>query len=144
MIEVKFYDNISDELLKFAVIITKTNGKWVFCKHKERNTYEIPGGHREDNETILETAKRELREETGALNFSISPLCVYSVTGKNKVNETGEETYGMLFFADVKTFENELHSEMEKVLITDTLVENWTYPLIQPKLIEEAKQRGFI
>ena len=144
MIEVKFYDNISDELLKFAVIITKTNGKWVFCKHKERNTFEIPGGHREDNETILETAKRELREETGALNFSISPLCVYSVTGKNKVNETGEETYGMLFFADVKTFENELHSEMEKVLITDTLVENWTYPLICPRLLEEAENRGFL
>lgn len=115
-----------------------------FCKHKERNTYEVPGGHREENETILETAKRELQEETGALDFSLSPICVYSVTGKNKVKETGEETYGMLFFANIKTFENELHSEMEKVLITDTLVENWTYPLIQPKLIEEAKQRGFI
>ena len=144
MIEVKFYDQVSDELLKFAVIISKTNGSWVFCKHKERDTYEIPGGHRENNETILETAKRELKEETGALNFTVTPICVYSVTGKNKVNETGEETYGMLFFADIKSFENELHSEMEKVLITDTLVENWTYPLIQPKLIEEAKQRGFI
>ena len=144
MIEVKFYDQVADELLKFAVIISKTNGKWVFCKHKERNTYEVPGGHRETNETILETAKRELNEETGALDFSVSPICVYSVTGKNKVNETGEETYGMLFFADIKSFENELHSEMEKVLITDSLVENWTYPLIQPKLIEEAKQRGFI
>ena len=144
MLEVNFYDNVADELLKFAVIISKTNGKWVFCKHKERDTYEIPGGHREENESILETAKRELREETGALNFSISPICVYSVIGKNKVNETGEETYGMLFLADIKTFEPELHSEMEKVLITDTLVENWTYPLIQPKLIEEAKQRGFI
>ena len=130
--------------MKFAVIISKTNGKWVFCKHKERNTFEVPGGHREDNETILETAKRELHEETGALDFSVSPVCIYSVTGKNNVNETGEETYGMLFFADIKTFENELHSEMEKVLITDTLVKNWTYPLIQPKLIEEAKQRGFI
>ena len=144
MIEVKFYDQVADELLKFAVIISKTNGKWVFCKHKERNTYEVPGGHREENETILETAKRELKEETGALDFTVSPICVYSVTGKNKVNETGEETHGMLFFADIKTFENELHSEMEKVLITDTLVENWTYPLIQPKLIEEAKHRGFI
>ena len=144
MIEVKFYDQVADEILKFAVIISKTNGKWVFCKHKERDTYEIPGGHREENESILETAKRELREETGALNFSISSICVYSVIGKNKVNETGEETYGMLFLADIKTFEPELHSEMEKVLITDTLVENWTYPLIQPKLIEEAKQRGFI
>ncbi len=144
MIEVKFYDQAADELLKFAVIISKTNGKWVFCKHKERNTYEVPGGHREENETILETAKRELKEETGALNFTVSPICVYSVTGKNNVNETGEETYGMLFFADIKSLENELNSEMEKILITDTLVENWTYPLIQPKLIEEAKKRGFI
>ena len=144
MIQVNFYEQVADELLKFAVIISKTNGKWVFCKHKERNTYEVPGGHREENETILETAKRELKEETGALDFSVSPICVYSVTGKNKVNETGEETYGMLFFADIKTFENELHSEIEKVLITDTLVENWTYPLIQPKLLAEAKNRGFI
>ena len=144
MIEVKFYDQIADELLKFAVIISKTNGKWVFCKHKERDTYEVPGGHREENENILETAKRELKEETGALIFTVSPICVYSVTGKNKVNETGEETYGMLFFADIISFEDELHSEIEKVLITDTLVENWTYPLIQPKLIEEAKKRGFI
>ena len=117
MIEVKFYDQVSDELLKFAVIISKTNGKWVFCKHKERNTFEVPGGHREDNETILETAKRELHEETGALDFSVSPVCVYSVTGKNNVNETGEETYGMLFFADIKTFENELHSEMKAVFL---------------------------
>ena len=144
MIEVKFYDQVADELLKFAVIISKTNGKWVFCKHKERDTYEVPGGHREENETILETTKRELKEETGSLDFTVTPICVYSVTGKNKVNETGEETYGMLFFADIKSFENELHSEMEKVLITDSLVENWTYPLIQPKLIKEAKKRGFI
>ena len=105
---------------------------------------QLPGGHREENETILETAKRELNEETGAVDFSIVPVCVYSVTGKNKVNESGAETYGMLFFADIKIFENELHSEIEKVLITDTLVDNWTYPLIQPKLIEEAKRRGLI
>ena len=42
----------------------------------------------------------------------------------------------MLFFADIFSFE-EIHSEIEKILITDDLVENWTYPLIQPKLIEE-------
>lgn len=142
--KVNFYDSTDDVLLRFAVIISKHNGKWVFCKHKERNTYEIPGGHREENETILETAKRELYEETGALDFDISPVCVYSVTGKNKVNESGEESYGMLFFADIKTFEKELHSEIEKVLLTDTLIENWTYPLIQPNLIAEAKRRGFI
>ena len=141
MLEVKFYDHVADELLKFAVIISKHNGKWVFCKHKERDTYEVPGGHREPNETIVETAKRELSEETGALHFDIFPVCVYSVTGKNRVNQTGEETYGMLFFANIKTFENELHSEMECVSLFDNLPTEWTYPLIQPLLIAEYLRR---
>ena len=117
--QVNFYENIDDRLLKFAVIISKSNGKWVFCKHKERNTYEIPGGHREKNEQISETATRELKEETGALVFDITPICVYSVTGKNRVNETGEESYGMLYFADIRSFEKELHSEMESVYLFD-------------------------
>ena len=65
MLEVKFYDTVDDSLLKFAVIISQSNGKWVFCKHKERDTYEALGGHREVGEDILETAKRELQEETG-------------------------------------------------------------------------------
>ena len=43
MLEVKFYDTVDDSLLKFAVIISQSNGKWVFCKHKERDTYEVPG-----------------------------------------------------------------------------------------------------
>ncbi len=144
MLEVKFYDQVADELLKFAVIIAKIEGKWVFCKHKERTTYEVPGGHREDGETILEAAKRELREETGAVDFEIRPVCVYSVKGKTRINEREEdESYGMLYVAEIASFE-ELHSEIEKILVTDTLVENWTYPLIQPKLLKEAERRGYL
>ena len=138
VMEVKFYDTVNDELLKFAVIISQSNGKWVFCKHKERDTYEVPGGHREDGENILETAKRELQEETGAIKFEIKPICVYSVTGKTRVNDTGEETFGLLCFAEITEFAKELHSEMEKVVLMDELPENWTYPLIQPKLIEKV------
>jgi len=144
LVEVKFYDSIDDSLLKFAVIIAKTNGKWVFCKHRERDTYEVPGGHRENGETILETAKRELREETGAVDFNIKPICVYSVKGKTRASENiDEETFGMLYYADIFSFE-ELHSEIEKIVITDAPMENWTYPLIQPKLLEEAENRGYI
>ena len=39
MMKVNFYDSINDSMLKFAVIIARHNGKWVFCKHKERNEY---------------------------------------------------------------------------------------------------------
>ena len=39
MTKVNFYDSINDSMLKFAVIIARHNGKWVFCKHKERNEY---------------------------------------------------------------------------------------------------------
>ena len=145
MVEINFYEQVEDERLKFAVIISKTDGKWVFCKHKERNTYEVPGGHREMGETIFETAQRELREETGAIDFNMKPVCAYSVKGKTRENETlNDETLGMLFVADIISFEKELHSEIEKILITDDLMEHWTYPLIQPKLIEEAKNRGYL
>ena len=145
MIEVNFYEQVADELLEFAVIIARSNGKWVFCKHKERDTYEVPGGHREPGETILEAAKRELYEESGAIEYTIQPVCVYSVKGKTRFNEQEEdENFGMLFVAEIFSFEEELHSEMEKVIISDTLPENWTYPLIQPKLLEEAKRRGLI
>ena len=76
MLAVKFYEDVKDELLRFAVVIAKHDGKWVFCKHKERETLECPGGHRETGELILETAKRELMEETGAVKFEIRPICV--------------------------------------------------------------------
>ena len=141
--KVQFYDSAEDKLLKFAVIISKTDGKWVFCKHKERNTYEVPGGHREEGETILEAAKRELCEETGAVSYELKPVCVYSVTGKNRVNQTGEESFGMLYFANIYEFEKELHSEMETVEFFEELPDEWTYPLIQPLLIEEFLRREY-
>ena len=103
MLEVKFYDTVDDSLLKFAVIISQSNGKWVFCKHKERDTYEAPGGHREVGEDI-------------------------------------EETFGLLCFAEIRKFSGQLDSEMEKVVLMDELPQNWTYPLIQPKLIEKYMQ----
>lgn len=142
MTEVRFYDDIADDLLKFAVIVARTNGKFVFCKHRKRDTYEIPGGHREPGEAIQDTAKRELYEETGALDFDISPVCVYSVTSPN--NFDGQESFGMLYVAEIYRFEEELHNEIEKIIVADELKEAWTYPEIQPKLLEEVcrKKQG--
>ncbi len=40
---VRFYEETEDSLLKFAVIVARTEGKYVFCKHKSRDTLEVPG-----------------------------------------------------------------------------------------------------
>lgn len=138
MLKVNFYDNTDDCLLKFAVIVSKSQGKWVFCKHKERSTYECPGGHRETGEDILSTAKRELYEETGATEYSIKKICVYSVHGNDGVIENVTETYGMLYFADITKFDKLPGFEIEKIELFDKLPDNWTYPDIQLKLLEKV------
>ena len=47
----------------------------------------------------------------------------------------------MLYFADIKAFEGDLHSEIEKIVLFDKLPNAWTYPLIQPLLIDEYERR---
>ena len=59
-------------------------------------------------------------------------------------NFSGQETFGMLYYAEVTSFEEELHSEIEHIILTEELMKNWTYPEIQPKLLWEARRRGFL
>ena len=47
----------------------------------------------------------------------------------------------MLFYAEVKAFEKELHSEIERIVIEDELPAAWTYPEIQPHLMKEVQNR---
>lgn len=55
--------------LKFAVISASFKGRWVFVRHKQRETWEIPGGHREAGEDINDTAARELFEKKRCLSI---------------------------------------------------------------------------
>ncbi|MGI5853582.1 MAG: NUDIX hydrolase [Bacillota bacterium] len=139
-ITINFYDSggvfsIANDRLKFAVIAARYQGKWIFCRHKQRDTYEIPGGHREPGEDINDTARRELQEETGAISFDLAPVCIYSVT----LNEV--TTYGKLFFADVSVL-GELPQEMEikEIILADNLPERLTYPAIQPHLFKRVRE----
>lgn len=137
--DVRFYDEAEDALLKFAVIAARSGGKWVFCRHKERTTLEIPGGHREPGESVDQTAARELREETGAKMFTLRPVCVYSV-----VRDDAAESFGGLYTAEISSF-GALHSEIEEIFLLEEPPEgNWTYPEIQPRLVEEVRRRGAV
>ena len=126
---VSFYSlqDVRDEDLKIAVIVCMYNGKLVMCKHKDRDTWECPGGHREAGETIIEAAERELYEETGAKKFTIMPVCAYKIT-----------MYAMLLYAEITEFDKLPESEIACIEFFDELPENLTYPTIHPFLYEKV------
>lgn len=140
MLKVNFYEEIEDKLLKFAVIVSRYQDKWVFCKHKDRTTYEVAGGHREEGEDIRETAVRELVEETGAVSYELHKVCVYSVDREEEADYEVKESYGMLFYAEIKEFGKLPDMEMEYIDFFEDIPKNLTYPLIQPALVERISK----
>jgi 8-oxo-dGTP diphosphatase len=130
MITVTFHapDSIDPSKIKYAVVAAKYNGKWVFCRHKSRDTWEIPGGHRECGEKPDDTARRELWEETGAQRAKITAVCVY------RFND-----YGMLYYAEIAELgQLPENSEIGEICLEDSLPNGLTYPHIQPFLFEKV------
>lgn len=131
MTEMKFYPQcpVDESEIQFAVIAARYENRWILCRHKQRSTWEIPGGHREKNEWIDEAARRELWEETGVTDVMIHRIGAYSVT------QNCEITYGMLYFADVHS-PGDLPSDSEigETALFEILPAELTYPQIQPQL----------
>lgn len=137
MITVTYHksDEIADNRLLFAVIAARYNDRWVFCRHKMRSTWEIPGGHRESDESIEAAALRELQEETGAITAQLQRICTYGVT-----RDGAPASYGALFFAQITEL-GQLSGETEigEVRLFDRLPTDLTYPEIQGELYDRVQ-----
>jgi 8-oxo-dGTP diphosphatase len=108
----------------FVCIESKYNDKWVLCLHKRRQTWEVPGGHVEKGESPLTAAKRELYEETGAIDYDIVPVWDYQV-----FNDDGTlHNNGRVYYANIRSFDSLPEcSEMIKINSFETLPANVTY-----------------
>ena len=118
---------------KYVVVLSRYHGKILLSRHKERMTWETQGGHIEEGETPLEAAKRELYEESGALEYDIKPLCDYWA---------GTEEFGsggVVFTADIYKLGEIPDSEMAEVRCFDTLPQVLTYPGITPILFDKMR-----
>ncbi len=135
---VVFFEKNSREKYKYCVIVVKKDNNLVLVKHKKRDTYEIPGGHIEEGETLLQCATRELKEETGAVDFEIKHICDYGVEKDNKI------TCGGLFYANVKKFGPLPDFEIESIKEFTLLPEDnlLTYPAIQPHLLKRVEDES--
>lgn len=144
MIKIRFVEDYDDKLLRFAIIIARSHGKWVLAKHKERDSYEFPAGHRKDGEDIKDTARRELYEETGAVDYRIEEVGVFTSLTLEDGIEKEAGFYSMVFYAEIRGFDEMPDFEMEEIGFFDELPDNLTYVDIQPRLVDIVIERGFI
>lgn len=144
MIKITFYDSVEDHLLDFAVIVSRYRNQWIFCKHRDRNTLEFPGGHREKGEDIVAAAGRELYEETGAAEYTLKQICAYSVQDLDEKEGDSKESFGMLFYSQVKELgEMPPGYEMEMIRLYDEMPDSLTYPEILPALMDKVIRSVF-
>lgn len=133
MVKVKIYESDFEPPGRalYSIIAARHNGRWLFVRHRERSTWEIPGGHVEEGEDPDTTASRELYEETGATGFDIMFIAPYGVSDGKYAG------YGRLYLAEVRTLGRLPEgSEIAEVIMADSMPENLTHPLIQPVLFD--------
>lgn len=94
--EVLFSAYLGKNKLKYVVVVAECDGNLVFCKHNQRESYDIPGGHIEPGESAKDAAIRELYEETGIKDiFSISDVGTYYA---HHLENNDNGAYGEIFF----------------------------------------------
>ncbi|GKX31949.1 hypothetical protein SH1V18_44290 [Vallitalea longa] len=139
---IEFYDFLSDnDKLKFVVINARYKDEWIFVRHKERDTWEMPGGHIEKDEMPDKAAGRELYEETGAIDYKLIPICDYSV------EIDGIKNYGRLYYADVVKLDDLGDFEIAEIMTKEELPTKLTYgeiiPILHKKIVSELELRDY-
>ena len=119
---------------KYVVVMSKYQGKILLSRHRDRSTWETQGGHIEPGETPLAAARRELYEESGAVDFDIRPIFDYWAGDENG------GASGQVFAAEIRTLGPMPKSEMAEVRAFDQVPPNVTYPAITPELFASLEE----
>ena len=119
---------------KYVVVMSKYQGKILLSRHRDRTTWETQGGHIEPGETPMDAARRELYEESGAVDFDIRPVFDYWAGDENG------GASGQVFAAEIRTLGPMPKSEMAEVRAFDEVPPNVTYPAITPELFASLEE----
>ena len=119
---------------KYVVVMSKYQGRILLSRHRDRSTWETQGGHIEPGETPMDAARRELYEESGAVDFDIRPVFDYWAGDENG------GASGQVFAAEIRTLGPMPKSEMAEVRAFDEVPPNVTYPAITPELFASLEE----
>ncbi len=89
-------DDMEEKVIRVKALIINSSGK-ILIAHNN-NTYQFPGGHKEDNETMDECIIREIKEETGiSLKVIERPFLCISTYDHNYFN-TGRKVLNSIYY----------------------------------------------
>ena len=123
---------LEDKKLTYVVMGARNQDKWIFVRHRDRQTWEMPAGHIEAGESADRAAVRELFEEAGVVKSSLEVICDYEVTVGTKVE------YGRLYGVTVYEMEPQKEFEIEELLLSSDLPQSLTYPDVQTILFQRV------
>lgn len=121
--------------LRFVVICTFYQDKYLLSYHARHQSWETQGGHIEENETPEEAARRELYEESGVKEAELIPVCDYYAYDSEGASN------GRVYAVKITQLSQLPQSEMSRIEGFDVLPDNLTYPFVTPVLFAEAKRR---
>jgi 8-oxo-dGTP diphosphatase len=129
--EIRFFIPGDEEtnLFDYAIIAAHYQESWIWVRHRDRDTWELPAGHIETGESPIEAAHRELFEETGAIEYKLKQIVAYEGFFKDK------PVKGMLFLAEIVNLGPLPDFEIREISFHETIPERLTYPGIQPQFM---------
>jgi bis(5'-nucleosidyl)-tetraphosphatase len=120
------------EAAGFLLMVRQPTPQFLLMRHHDR--WDLPKGHAEDNEDLLQTALRETEEETGIRGDSVEVVpdfrwsTQYRVLGKKRGDYDKRVTYFLGFLRD-----------KPEIAVTEHAGHHWwdwPPPAIQPQTID--------
>ena len=99
-----------------SVVIVLNNQNQVLLEERADDGYfDFPGGAKEENESFLDAAKRELFEETGLTANKLELFKIYEGEITHYIYHNGDEIYGIDYIYICRDYSGELIPQIEEV-----------------------------
>jgi len=103
-----------------VTIAARYEGKWIFCREKDRDQWKMPTDFRLKGENAFDAAHRVLRQQVGAVEFICSPVAPYAAADR-----------ALLFFAEIaKMGSLPENSDTEEIILNDHPPRNLVHPQV--------------